>query len=630
MSKQVRQFGLWDSPLTPGAMAQERRLEAAYFDRDGALVWLEGRSGQGVLLASARNGDAPRELTAELNVRAEVGYGGGDFTVHAGHAYFAVCQSGRIYRQPLDAGAAQPITPPFGKASSPAVSPDGQWIAYVHHDEEGQDRIAVVRADGSQWPQILTQGHDFYMQPRWSPDGRQFAWICWDHPQMPWDGTSLFLADLSGDAGLPIVGEARLIAGGSDTAIFQPEFLPDGRQIVYVSDETGWGRIVVHNLDDGSRRWLTPEGDEYAMPAWLQDRRTFAVVDGGRRLVAVRNRQGFQTLVQIDIEIGETSPIAALEDYSGVTHVASNSQGDRIAIVAGSPKIGPRAVSFACVSGNARIVARSTGETTPPAALADCEAVSWQTADGETAHGLLYSPASESFEGEGKPPLVVHVHGGPTSQVTARWLPEVQFLATRGYAVLLVNYRGSTGYGRDYMLKLRGNWGICDVEDCVSGAQHLADSGKIDPLRTVIMGGSAGGFTVLQTMVERPEAFAAGICLFGVADQFHLAAHTHKFESRYLDSLLGPLPAAADVYRRRSPVLQADKIKRPIAVFQGADDRVVPREQSDRIVEALKRSGTPHEYHVYEGEGHGWRHKETIEHYYRAVDVFLRRHVIYT
>jgi dipeptidyl aminopeptidase/acylaminoacyl peptidase len=630
MTKQRRQFGLWDSPLTPSAMAGERRLEAAYFDDDGTLVWLEGRSGQGVLLAASQGGAAPRELTTDINVRAEVGYGGGDFTVHNGRVYFVAYQSGRIYRQAIEAGPAQPITPSFGKASSPAVSPDGRWVAYVHHDSEGRDRIAVVDAEGRNWPQILTEGRDFYMQPRWSPAGRQLAWICWDHPQMPWDGTSLYLADVVGDSGLPRVGEARLIAGGPETAIFQGEFLPDGRQMVYVSDETGWGRIAIHNLDDGSRRWLTPDGDEYAMPAWLQDRRTFAILDGGRRLAAFRNRHGFQTLVQIDVQSGEISPAVAFESYPGMAHVSANSHGDRIAVIASGPKTPPRVVSFETVSRNARVVARASGETTPPVALADCEAISWETAGGDTAHGLYYSPASERFDVDGRPPVIVYVHGGPTSQATARWLPDVQFLATRGYAVLLVNYRGSTGHGRDYMLKLRGNWGICDVEDCVSGARHLADRGKIDPQRTAIMGGSAGGFTVLQTMIAEPEAFTAGVCLFGVADQFHLAAQTHKFESRYLNSLLGPLPEAAEVYRQRSPVLHADKIKRPLAVFQGADDRVVPREQSDRIVEALTRSGTPHEYHLYEGEGHGWRRSETIEHYYKALDAFLRRHVIFT
>jgi dipeptidyl aminopeptidase/acylaminoacyl peptidase len=257
------------------------------------------------------------------------------------------------------------------------------------------------------------------------------------------------------------------------------------------------------------------------------------------------------------------------------------------------------------------------------------EPLSWKSDGGDTAHGLYWGPASDRFSGLGKPPLVVLVHGGPTAQVTAGWKAEAQFFATRGFAVLAVNYRGSTGYGRPYMLKLRGNWGICDVDDAASGAQHLADTGRVDADRMVIMGGSAGGFTVLQTLVDRPDAFCAGICLYGVADQFHLAAQTHKFEARYLDSLLGPLPEAAEVYRQRSPVLHANRIRCPVAIFQGGKDQVVPREQSEAIVAALKRNGTPHLYHVYPNEGHGWRHRETIEHFYRTVEEFLRKHVLF-
>jgi dipeptidyl aminopeptidase/acylaminoacyl peptidase len=208
-------------------------------------------------------------------------------------------------------------------------------------------------------------------------------------------------------------------------------------------------------------------------------------------------------------------------------------------------------------------------------------------------------------------------------------MPEAQFLATRGFAVLYVNHRGGTGYGREYMLKLRGAWGVCDVDDSIGGAHYLASAGRVDPAKLVIMGGSAGGFTVLQAMSRHPRAFAAGVCLFGVADQFHLAATTHKFESRYLDTLLGPLPQAAELYRERSPVLHADRIERPLAIFQGAEDRVVPQEQSEMIVAALRRRGAPHEYHVYEGEGHGWRRRETIEKYYQAVEAFLRKYVVF-
>jgi dipeptidyl aminopeptidase/acylaminoacyl peptidase len=276
------------------------------------------------------------------------------------------------------------------------------------------------------------------------------------------------------------------------------------------------------------------------------------------------------------------------------------------------------------------VLARSASESVPATALSQPEPLSWATAGEETAHGIFYPPASERFEGAGAPPVVVLVHGGPTSQAKAKWDPAAQFLATRGYAVLQLNYRGSTGFGRDYMLRLRGNWGVCDVEDAVSAVRYLGDTGRVDSTKAVIMGGSAGGFTVLQAMIDAPDTFAAGVCMYGVANQFHLARETHKFEARYLDQLLGPLPDAASVYRARSPEYHADRIRKPLAVFQGEIDRVVPKAQSDAIVGALGRSGTPHVYHVYEGEGHGWRKSETVRHFWSAVDEFLQTHVVFS
>ena len=284
--KLSRQFGLWTSPITPKGLAEDRRLEAACWDSDGeTLVWLEARSGRGVLVAQGADGDAPRDLTPELDVRAEVGYGGGDFTVHGGYVYFVVHKTGRIWRQPLAGGkgdrrlagtirrmvaepvpfsTARPITPPFGKAASPVVSANGRWVVYVHHDDEGADRLALVDADGQCWPQILAEGRDFYMQPRLSPDGRRLAWIAWDHPNMPWDGTQLFVAPLvTRESGLPRLGQPEVVAGGPEIAVFQPEFAPDGRTILYVSDETGWGRIAAYDLESGQRRWLTEGGVEY-------------------------------------------------------------------------------------------------------------------------------------------------------------------------------------------------------------------------------------------------------------------------------------------------------------------------------------------------------------------------------
>lgn len=632
MEREVRQYGLWDSPITPDMLARGNRLSGASWDSDAeTLVWLEGRSALGVLVASASGLDAPVDVDTERSVRAQVGYGGGDFTVHDGVLYFVAHSGGCIYRQALSGGRARPITPQFGRAASPAVSPDGRWLAYVHSDQHGVDRIALVDTQGEHWPRILVEGSDFYMQPRWSPDGDRLAWISWDHPNMPWDGTLLNVAPIKqGDSFLPRLGEPRALAGGDDVAVCQAEFVPNSRRVVFVSDETGWGQIYVADLDDGERRQLTSEPAEHGFPAWGQDMRTLAVRADGAHVYAVRRRRGFEQVVRIDLATGEEQVVDELSDYTEVSHVAASPRDDKLALVVSAPRIPPRVIEYEAATGAVRVVARSSSESIPAEELAAPEAISWRTAGDEIAHGLLYMPAGSRYTGTGLPPLIVLIHGGPTSQAKARWDPTAQFLATRGYAVLHVNYRGSTGYGREYMLRLRSSWGVCDVEDAVSGVRHLADSGVIDGKRTVIMGGSAGGFTVLQTMIDEPEAFAAGICLYGVSNQFSLVADTHKFEERYSESLIGPLPEAAALYRERSPELHADRISRPLALFQGEDDRVVPRRQSDAIADALKCSGVPHVYHVYEGEGHGWRKRETIEHFWQEVDAFLRRYVVYS
>ena len=305
--------------------------------------------------------------------------------------------------------------------------------------------------------------------------------------------------------------------------------------------------------------------------------------------------------------------------------------GNQVACIAGSGTIPSRVVVFDLDAEGYRtgIRRRSSGETIPQSALSHPQPVSWESFDGKRAHGIYLPPAGPHAQPGERAPTIVLIHGGPTSQVTASWAANAQFFATRGYGVLLPNYRGSTGYGRDYMLKLRGNWGIYDVHDAKTGAEYLIKEGLAQRDGLIIMGGSAGGYTVLQSLVELPGFYKAGICLYGVANMFTLAADTHKFEARYLDSMLGPLPESAELYRQRSPIFHADKISDPIAVFQGEIDRVVPREQSDSIVASLKARGIPHEYHVYDGEGHGWRKSETIEAFYGHVLGFLKQHVLF-
>ncbi len=624
-SRTVRPYGLWDSPVTPISLAQGLRLGDPTWDSDGrTLVWLEGRSDRGVLVAARDDDPAPRALTSDLSVRAMVGYGGGDFTVAHGNVYFV--SGGRLYRQDLSGGLARAITPAFGALASPKVSPDGRWVLFVHTYED-HDAIGIVDTDGHGWPAKLAHGRDFYMQPCWHPDGDRIAWIAWDHPSMPWDGTELWTARIDLSDGAPRARDARLIAGGRDTAIFQPEFTPDGEGIAYVSDESGWGQIYLAPVEGEGARRLTDGSGEYGQPAWAQGQSGYVFAATGD-IVCIRSEQGFERVQVVDMRTGSVRDLGG-EAAAYTAFDAPAASDGRVAVVASSSRQPPRVVSFDTAGGDARVWARGMGETVPAVAYSEPRAISWPTTGGDTAHGLFFPPQNDRFQSPGRSPLIVLIHGGPTSQVIAGFQPQTQFFTSRGYAVLQVNYRGSTGYGRDYMLKLRGNWGLHDIDDAHGGATYLAERGLSDERKRVIMGGSAGGFTVLQSLVTRPGFYTAGISLFGVSNQFTLASDTHKFEARYLDSMLGPLPETAAVYRERSPIFAAGRIVDPIAVFQGDIDQVVPRAQSDEIVASLKARGVPHEYHVYQGEGHGWRKSETIDGFYTSVDRFLRQYVVF-
>lgn len=622
-------YGLWPSPITPQGMAGGTRLGDVAWDSDGqTLVWLEGRGDQNVLVAQTGD-DAPRDLTVGLAVRARVGYGGGDFGVAGGVVYFAEAASGRLYRQTLAAGAAMALTPAFGHAAAPTVSPDGRWLLYIHSVDR-VDRLAIVDTAGARWPQIVAEGADFYMQPRWSPDGTRLAWIEWDHPQMPWDGTRLRVATVQPPAqegGLPTLRDVRTIAGDADTAIFGPEFAPDGRSLAYISDASGWSQLALHDLTSGTSRALTAGAAEIGQAAWAQGMRTYAFVgDGG--LLYLRTEGGFRRCWGLEFATGKSVPLALLAEYDWIEQPAITPDGMMLAVIASASAIPPRVVTVALQAGTTRIRARAAGETIAPAALATPRSVTWE-ADGATVHGLYYPPTSEHHTSVGLPPAIVRVHGGPTGATTAAYNVATQFFASRGYAVLEVNHRGSTGYGRDYLRALREGWGVVDIADTAAGARFLADSGLADPARLVIMGGSAGGYTVLQTLVTHPGLFKAALCLYGIANLFTLATDTHKFEERYLDSLVGPLPETSDRYRDRSPIYHADQLRDPIAIFQGAIDPVVPPAQAELIVAALRRRGVPHEYHLYEGEGHGWRKRETIATFWAAVDRFLREYVLF-
>ena len=627
MTKQKirKQFGLWPSPISPQRLSRGISFSDVAWDHDGTLVWRESRSGLGVLVVQPPDGSAPRDLNSDFAVSAGVGYGGGDFTVGHGDVYFIEKESKRIYRQPTASGIAHPITPAFGAAASSAISPDGRHVLFVHTYER-KDSLAIVDTEGNLWPQKLVSGDDFYMQPCWHPDGEQIAWIAWNHPQMPWDWTRLQVASLQVASGQ--VGEVMTVAGDENTSIFQPEFSPDGRYLAYVSDESGWWQLYIYDLENKEHRQLTNAEAEHGIPAWVQGMRTYGFNHSGKLIFYTRIQDGFSSLWKVKVSSGKNKRLSLDDEYTWLEQIAVHPRRERLALIASGGGTPSRLITFTDKD-SARVWRRSTSEDLPSPTYTPSEALTWQGMDGEEVYGLFYDPMSDQYEGVGSPPLVALIHGGPTSQRGASFYSNVQFFTTRGYAVLQVNYRGSTGYGRAYRNKLRGSWGIYDVEDAVSGVRHLVAQGRVDNDRLVIMGGSAGGFTVLKALEDYPGVFKAGVCMYGVANQFTLVADTHKFEERYSDTLLGPLPEAAEVYRERSPIFYADKIQDPIIVFQGEDDKVVPQAQSDAIVEALRRNGVPHEYHLYAGEGHGFRKAETIEHFYYAVERFLKAYVIF-
>lgn len=623
-NRQVRPYGLWSSPVSAAAASQKLRMEDVQFDQAGeSLLWVEGRSGIGILVRQ-KNEDARRDLTnTGLSVRGGVGYGGGEFTTHGDFVFFAE-KNGQLFKSGLVEGDPVALTPPYGSFADPQVSPDGQWVLSVFSDGK-TDLVALIDASGQSWPIQLVRGADFYMTPRWHPGGKIVAWIEWNHPNMPWDGTRLMLGRLEGNP--PRLIDSHSVAGGANLSVSQPQFSLDGRFLSYIVTNNEWEDLMLLELQTGESRVLVT-GDSFhlAQPAWVQGERFYGWSAENSEILYIRNHAGQATIWKVNIETGISSPIDT-SPYTWITQLSVSTKNNEAAFLASAPGIPTRIIRWDGTSLN--VVAYSDSERLPEAFFPTSRSLQWNAEDGSPVYGTYYPPTNPHFESDGLPPAIVYIHGGPTSEQPISFSAERLFFTSRGYAWLDVNYRGSSGFGHTYLQALRGKWGQTDVEDAALAAGALIENELADPGKLVIRGGSAGGYTVLNALERYPGLFKAGICLYGVSNMFTLAQDTHKFEARYLDSMVGPLPDAAQKYHDWSPVFHADKIQDALAVFQGSIDRVVPPSQSEEIVNALRRRGIPVLYKLYEGEGHGFRKVETLSDYYYEVERFLQQFVLF-
>jgi len=604
-------YGSWDSPITIPMLTEAGVPLDGVASDGGSIYWIESRAREGGRSAIVRrdeHGTIADTVPARFNARSRAHeYGGGAYAVRDGLLIACSFEDQRVYR--LDGEEPVPITPepklPAGDRYADFAFCGDRVICVREHHRKQKDPVNSLVSfplDGSDKPRTIVKGSDFYSSPRISPDGQRIAWLAWNHPQMPWDGTELWCGALDPDG---TISEPELVAGGVEESIFQPEWSPRG-VLHFVSDRTGWWNVF-RQTDRGFEALHLMEA-EFGFPQWVFGLSRYGFLLEGR-VVVTYTENGLDRIGVI--EGGTLHQIHVPYDQFG-SQVAVC--GDSVYLTAGGGKDPMAVVAIDTATEAVEVIRSSVSLDLDPGLISYPEPIEFPTGEDAEAYAFYYPPRNPDFvapDGE-TPPLLVLSHGGPTSATGVDLDLGIQFWTSRGLAVVDVNYRGSTGYGRVYRNALRGNWGLADVEDCINAALYLADAGLVDGDRMAIRGGSAGGYTTLCALTFS-DVFAAGASRYGVGDCAALAIDTHKFESRYLDGLIGPYPEAADVYEARSPLFHTDGFSCPVILLQGLDDRVVPPVQAEQMAAALQRLGLPYAYIAFEGEGHVFRRAENIE-----------------
>jgi dipeptidyl aminopeptidase/acylaminoacyl peptidase len=619
--------GTWTSPITADVVAAGATPLSSVALDGGDVYWLAGRASEGGRTTLLRKrGDSVTELTpAPFNVRTRVHeYGGGALLAVDGTVWFSNFADNRIYRIAAEGGEPAPLSAGGALRHADFVLDAARERLLSVREDHSQgatypvNTICALHFDGSET--VLVDGNDFYSSPRLSPDGSQLAWLSWDHPRMPWQGTELWLADIGADGTLV---NGRLIAGGEDESVGQPEWSPNGL-LHFVSDRSGWWNL--YRFDHGVVHPLCPREAEFGGPHWVFGNAMYGFISDSE-IACTYIEEGVSRLARLDTAGGALTPVD--NPYEEIRELRVH--GATLAFLGGTPTIATEIAQIDVRSGERQVLARSIEQLPDVGYLSVPHSIRYPSANGRTAYAFYYPPQNQDaapLPGE-LPPLMVIGHGGPTSMATSTLKLATQFWTSRGIAVLDVNYGGSTGFGRAYRDLLRGQWGVVDVEDCVAGAQYMADhglagQGLVDRERLVIRGGSAGGLTTLCALAFH-DVFKAGASYYGVSDLKGLDADSHKFESRYNEYLIAPKAQADAVYAERSPINHSDKLARPMIFFQGLDDKVVPPPQSEVMVDALRARGVPVAYLTLEGEGHGFRKADSIVRTLQAELVFYLR-----
>ena len=619
-------YGTWPSRIKPQKTAGLLEFSELSWMEDGKLLWIERSSNQSSLMTRDPHSGRIAILSGKINVGGGLLYGGGSYTTRRDQIVFIEKKTHQLYLISGENPKPVPIKSSPHPKATPQISPRDNHLIYTESDGS-KDSIMMLDFAKDQEATPLHTSFDFYNYLRWHPEGRKITWMSWQHPSMPWINSEIIESSLVKPSLLSADINIFSRAGKSrDVCRLQPEYAPDGGSLAFISDATGWWQIYLRKGPDLKVEQLTRVDADHALPPWLQNQTFYGFSPDSKRIYCIRNQHGFASLWQVDLLSGMEDQISLNDKYTWLDSLTVSPVNDLIATIASGWGTPPEII-ITDPAGDQTVIRTSDPAPLEIGFFSQPGAISLEIPGGDFVKGLYYAPHNPAYQTSGKPPLLIIVHSGPTRQKYAEYQPRTQYFTSRGYAVLEVNYRGSTGYGRGYWEALEGQWGMRDVEDVYQSAMSLAKQGLIDKERIALFGSSSGGLTVLQLLVQYPGVFKAAVSLYGVTNLRELIKHPANFERYYHHWLVGDPEKAAERYISRSPLFSAHRIQTPLIIFQGGNDPIVPQEQAEQLVSELINNNVPHEYYLYPDEGHSFKKNENLVDFYLKTTRFLEKYL---